>query len=118
MSIENTRLVIGSAKRDGIGGRETPPPVCLAIVPVSPVDQSGGDIFYYDPVTGQPVQAIPSFVGQMIAYQDSANPNYVQLFIADSNLQWVKVNMTSFLIDVNTGKPYDPNAQFYNPLAS
>lgn len=111
MSIEGTRLVIGSAKRDGIGGREVPPPVCIRIYPVVPGTP-------YVSNGGQAATSNPECVGQIVAYQDPANPNYVQLYIAPDLLSWRKVNLASFLVDLRTGKPYDPNAQFYNPLAS
>jgi hypothetical protein len=67
---------------------------------------------------GQSGSSTPECVGQIAAYQDPANPNYVQLYIASDIVTWKKVNLASLLIDTRTGKPYDPNAQFYNPLAS
>ena len=113
MSIENTRLVIGSAKRDGIGGRETPPPACVKIMPVDPTVA----LFY--PLEGGGFQSTePDCAGQIVAFQDSNDPNNVRLFISINTTLWHPVNLTSVLIDTRTGKPYDPNAQFYNPLAS
>ena len=113
MSIEATRLVIGSAKRDGVGGQVAPPPACIKIFPVDPTT----DDFYALP-GGTFGSTIAGAVGQIAAYQDSNDPNNVRLFVADVNGVWRPVNLTSLLIDVNTGKPYDPNASFYNPLAS
>lgn len=113
MSIEGTRLVIGSAKRDGIGGRETPPPVCIKIFAVDPRTTA-----IYITSGGSAVSTAADCVGQIVAYQDPAAPQFVRLFIASTLSTWVPVNMASFLIDTRTGKPYDPNAEFYNPLAS
>lgn len=113
MSIESTRLVVGSAKRDGIGGRETPPPVCIKIIPVDPRTTT-----QYLVSDGSVAFTAPDCVGQIVAYQDPAAAQFVRLFIASTFSTWVPVNMASFLIDTRTGKPYDPNAEFYNPLAS
>jgi hypothetical protein len=113
MSIEPARLVIGSAKRDGVGGRKVLPPACVTIFPVNPATVSS-----YAIPGGAVESTTPSCVGQIAAHQNPSYPNQVELFIADTLSTWKKVNFASLLIDVNTGKPYDPNAGFYNPLAS
>lgn len=112
MSIESTRLVIGSVKRDGIGSVALPP-ICVKIFPVDPRTNS----FYLAPglVT---ISTTPENVGQIVAYYDSNFPNHVRLFIAADSTTWYPVNMASLLVDPRTGRPYDPNAEFYNPLAS
>ena len=111
MSIENPRLVVKSAKRDGESGRETPPPVCISIWPVDPIANSS-----FIQNGGTSVSTLPECAGQVVAYSDPALPNYVRLFVAINSTTWKRVSVTFFL-DPRTGKPYDPNASFYNPLA-
>ena len=114
MSIEQTRLVIGSAKRDGSGASVTPPPICVEIYPVDP-----SQVVAFPSPDGNGYQAtFPALFGQIVAFADPALPNTAKLFIAATDGQWYPVELTSLFIDSNTGKPYDPNAVFYNPLAS
>ena len=118
MSIDKARLAIGSRKRDGRYGYVTPPPVCAKIFNQDPRTTGYG----LEELANNYVETRPTVAGEICAYRDNASQPRVLLLVAAPDainvLTWYPVDMTSLLIDANTGKPYDPNASFYNPLAS
>ena len=65
---------------------------------------------------------LPSYVGELIAYKDeSAAEKTAVLYVAIQNgeiLKWVRCNASPSYFNLNTGKPFDPLASFYDPLAS
>lgn len=112
MTIEPNRLVVRTAKHDGIVGAVASAPACLRIVPTSPPNA-------YIAPSGQ-IQQPPGYEGELRAVESGTNgvcSLYVVVEISGT-LTWKMVKPSSGTIDSGTGKPYDANAGFYSPLAT
>lgn len=62
----------------------------------------------------------PGFEGQVCFYYDQENQQYPWMYVVvdiNGTLTWSRVSFVSKIIDTNTGLPYDPLSQFYNPLS-
>jgi hypothetical protein len=112
MAIESTRLVIGSEKIEGRYGNVTPPPVCVNLIPIAPVVGNT----YRDLDGTWQVVSKPTADNEVIVQLD--NSSYTAKIWIGKNDVWLPVLAAISVIDPRTGKPKDPNAAFYDPLAS
>lgn len=130
MAIEPNILPIQSISRDS--SSSLPAPVIMRIVQADPTQQYS---YIYDDAT-QTYTAIsnqPTGDNQLCVYE---NPNigpyrfelYRSLRIVgstdptreprDDYWIWQRLQLFSGTLDSRTGEPYDPLAEFYNPLAN
>lgn len=112
MAIEPNRIVLTSAKREGVVGAIKPTPLCSLII--GAVSPSG---------YGAPGESFPQpaeYEGQTRIVETSSGTEYNMYVVVDLGgvLQWKAVKSSSAAIDQRTGRPYDANAVFYNPLAN
>ena len=112
MAINNGRITGPTAKRD----RDK-----LLFVSHQWYGSPTDTIFYSD--NGLPSvrhSLDPVAEGELYVQRESGT-QYATLFIAidiGGALEWKVAGSTVGVIDSNTGKPWDPLAPFYNPLAS
>ena len=62
----------------------------------------------------------PQREGQMLVYKDGTTRNITMYVVVKINniLEWKTVLTTASVYNKNTGEKWDPNAGFYNPLAT
>lgn len=112
MTIEQGRIVATSAKREGMANVVKPTPFCPLIASVVP------PISYITPSGFFPQPA--EYEGQVRVVENSSNGEYSMYVVVKigGGLEWKQVKKTSGALDPRTGRPYDANAVFYNPLAN
>lgn len=109
MAIEPNIIAARTVKRDAVAGG-TPPPVALNLDPVTP-----GVVFFSPGDNSWKVRA-PQYPGEVIAVHDGTSAT-CELYVYFDSL-WRRCKPSSTTIDPRTGRPYDPLAEFYNPLAT
>lgn len=112
MAIGQNRIVITSAKREGVVNAVKSTPLCSLIVGAVPPSQyRTPDGFFPQPA---------EYEGQVRIVETSSGTEYNMYVVVDldGTLQWKAVKPSSAAIDPRTGRPYDANAAFYNPLAN
>jgi hypothetical protein len=114
VSIESTRVVVGTRKLDGQLSVPVPPPVVLRLVKYDPTTDT-----YWDG-NSRVNNVVPQVEGELIAWVDDASRT-AGIYVASdrgAGLKWYRTVLSNGAINFLTGKPYDGRAQFYDPLAS
>lgn len=117
MAIGSNRIVATTAKREGLKGILSP--ACSKIAPVAPPTS------YYDSTAGATVQQPAEYEGQTRFLERQPGEPYAIYVVVNTApsgqpevLEWKLCAPISGYLDLRTGLPYDPLADFYNPLAN
>lgn len=128
MAIEPNILPLKSVSRDS--SSSPPPPVRIRIIQGDPAEEYS---YTFDSSTGEYTAEYnrPTSDNQWGVYANpDAGPYRFELYnslkipgnqypdYTPDSWVWRRVQLSSSVIDSRTGKPWDPNAGFYDPLAS
>jgi len=119
MAIESARLAVkGTVEKEGgipllVGSQSSVKPGSPR--EFNPTQASGTG------TTSSVDTQLPTAEGELFVYRPDFNNQFAQLYIAveiNSTLEWKLVRPMGFGIDTRTGERWDPNAEFYSPLAT
>lgn len=117
MAINNPIVAARTIKAEGLAAPDLIAPVCFFIGEGAPTG------LIYDLVNGV-WRSYPALGPNRIYVQANTDGATASLWISRqrtgvANLyEWVKFTPWSEVVDPRTGRPYDANAEFYNPLAT
>lgn len=119
MAIEPNRLVVRTAYLQKPDLLAPVTPVCGPLDPIAPPN-----LFYDEGLAGYKTR-LPEYVGQFCFVENNTIGKYNMYVAVNTStppaaavLSWKRVAFYRLVLDPRTGKPYDPLAEFYNPLAT